>query len=128
MRTNLRKHGTLLARILVGGFFFISGVQMAMSGAGYVESFIGGELGIPFAAGLAWLIVFVKIVGGAGILLGWNFDLSVLAIGTFVLLTVIFVHASFDDINLFKNLSIIGALLYMLAYGPGDGWRLGKKS
>lgn len=127
MRGTLKKHGTLLARILIGGFFLLSGIQAALGGAAFMASFIS-EMGIPFATILAWLIVLVKIGGGAGILLGWHFDCALILVAGFTLLTVVFVHNSFDDVGLFKNLGLIGGMLYMLAYGPGDGWRLGKKS
>ena len=29
------------------------------------------------------------------------------------------------QMDLFKNLAIMGGLLYAMAYGPGDGWKLG---
>lgn len=123
-RRTFRSQGTLLARLFVGGLFFVSGVMTLASGG--VDGMAGAieHLGVPFAVAFAWLFVFVKVTGGAGIILGWQFDLSALALIAFTALTVIFVHNSLEDPSMFKNLAVIGALIYMIAYGPGDGWSL----
>jgi uncharacterized membrane protein YphA (DoxX/SURF4 family) len=40
------------------------------------------------------------------------------------LLATLIAHTDINDINLFKNLAIIGGLLYVLAYGAGEGWKM----
>ncbi len=126
-RVMMRTHGTLVGRILLGLLFFVSGVQMLMGGVsgGFVEGFLANG-GWPMAGLLAWVIVLVKVVAGAGLILGYRAGLSAGALFVFTLLTVIFVHGSMEDPMLFKNLSIMGGLLYVIAYGPGQGWKIAK--
>ena len=126
-RQMMRTHGTLVGRILLGLLFFVSGVQMLMGGVkgGFVEEFLANG-GWPVAVLIAWVIVLVKVLAGAGLILGYRAGLSAGALFVFTLLTVIFVHGSMEDPMLFKNLSIRGGLLYVMAYGPGQGWRLVK--
>jgi putative oxidoreductase len=120
----LRSSGIVVARILLGLLFFLGGVNMLMSGGGPAEMI--ANIGFPAAGLLAWVVVAVKVLGGAGLILGYRTGLSAAALFAFTLLTVVFVHADMEDPSLFKNLSIMGGLLYAMAYGPGEGWRLGK--
>src|SRR5690606_10563114 len=123
-RATLRTQGTLVGRILLGLLFFVSGSMMLMNGApvGMIES-----MGLPLAGLVAWLVVAVKVLGGAGLILGYKTDESALALFIFTLLTVVLVHNNAEEMTAaLKNLSIMGGLLYVLAYGPGNGWKLGK--
>jgi putative oxidoreductase len=98
--------------------------MMLMNGApvGMIES-----MGLPLAGLVAWLVVAVKVLGGAGLILGYKTDESALALFIFTLLTVVLVHNNAEEMTAaLKNLSIMGGLLYVLAYGPGNGWKLGK--
>jgi len=123
-RAMLRTYGTLVGRILLGLLFFISGLGMLTGGV--PVAMIEG-IGIPLAALVAWLVVAVKVLGGAGLILGYRIGLSAAALFVFTLLTVVLIHIN-DEMptQLYKNLAIMGGLLYVMAYGPGEGWRLGK--
>jgi putative oxidoreductase len=126
-REMLRSYGTLLGRILLGLLFFVSGLQTLFGEGGVagLSDTVGG-LGLPAAGLLAWIIVLVHILGGAGLILGYRIGLAAGALLVFTALTLVFVHNSFADPMLLKNLSIMGGLLYVMAYGAGEGWRLGK--
>ena len=116
-RDLVRDKGTVLGRVLIGALFFVSGIGMLMdpgSTAAYFTS-----MGVPLAGLTVWLVILVKILGGGAIIIGKRVGLaSALLIG-FTTLTIFIAHRSFEDVNLFKNLAIIGGLLYLMAYGPG---------
>jgi putative oxidoreductase len=119
--------GTTVGRIFLGLIFFIGGVGMLMNGApvGAIAS-----KGIPLASLVAWVVVAIKVLGGAGLILGYRVGLSAAALFVFVLLTIVFFHNVFSDPTqqtaALKNLAIMGGLLYVMAYGAGEGWKIGK--
>lgn len=118
-RDLVRDKGTMLGRILIGFLFFSSGLGMLLvqgpeGVAGYFSS-----MGLPMAGLLVWLVIIVKVTAGGAIMLGKRVGLASAVLILFTLLTIVIAHRSFDDINMFKNLAIVGGLLYLMAYGPG---------
>lgn len=123
-RMMLRTHGTMVGRMLMGLLFFFSGVGILLGGTagtvGFYES-----LGVPMASLMVWVVVAVKIGAGGALMLGYRTCYAALALIAFTIIATLLVHMDLEDINLFKNLAIIGGLMYVLAYGPGEGWKLG---
>ena len=119
----LRAHGAMIGRMLIGLLFVFSGVGIVLNG---VDGFSGMivDRGLPMAMPLAWLVVVIKIVAGAALILGWRTQQAALALLIFTALATLLYHLNLDDVNLFKNLAIIGGLLYVYVYGPGNGWKL----
>lgn len=118
-RDLVRDKGTKFGRFLIGLLFFASGMGMLlMQGptgvAVYFES-----LGLPFAYLLAWVVITLKILAGLAIILGYRVGLAAAALIAFTAGATMVAHRDFADPNLFKNLAIIGGLLYLMAYGPG---------
>jgi putative oxidoreductase len=133
-RMMLRSHGLLLARIAMGGFFFLSGVQILMGGMAGITGVAGmiASTGLPLAMVLAFIVIAIKVLGGAGLMLGYRTGLAAFALFLFTAAATLAFHMGpaemgiFGwDMGLFKNLAIMGGLLYAMAYGPGDGWKLG---
>lgn len=119
----LRAYGTMVGRMLIGLLFVFSGVGILLNG---VENFSGmiEMRDLPMPMVLAWVVVVWKIVAGGALMLGWRTMQAALALIIFTALATLLYHLDLEDINLFKNLAILGGLLYVYVYGPGNGWRL----
>lgn len=125
----LRRNGTLVARILVGVLFLLAGFMKLTGGVAGEEGFqaaIAG-MGLPLPIVIAWIVVAVEIIGGAALIVGFHFYRAAFVLLAFIVLTLIFVHNSMEDPMMLKNAAIAGGLLYMLAYGPGDGWSIDRR-
>lgn len=125
-RTMLQTKGIVIGRILMGLLFFTSGLGMLLTQTpagvtGYFES-----LGLPLPMVLAWLVIILKIVAGGLLIIGKRVGLAAAALAVFTLLTVLIAHFSLEDGQLFKNLAIIGGLMYVIAFGGGT-WNTPKK-
>ncbi len=119
----LRAHGTMIGRMLIGLLFVFSGVGIVLNG---VESFskMIEMRGLPMPIILASLVVVWKIGAGSALILGWRTAQAALALIIFTALATLLYHLDLNDVSLFKNLAIIGGLLYVYVYGPGNGWKL----
>jgi putative oxidoreductase len=126
-RLMMRSHGVLVGRVLMGLLFLLAGYNK-LTGEGGVSGFAGMLTGMemPLPMLLAWVVVAIEIVGGAALILGYRVGLAAGVLAIFTLLTVVLVHNSMEDPSLFKNLAILGGLLYAVAYGPGKGWKITK--
>jgi uncharacterized membrane protein YphA (DoxX/SURF4 family) len=68
---------------------------------------------------LVWPVIVFKIVAGGSVMLGKRVVIAASALIIFTLLTTVIAHRDFADPNLFKNLAIVGGLLYLVSFGPG---------
>ncbi len=122
-RKLVKTYGVTLGRMLMGVLFFSGGISMALGGventAGYFAS-----VGLPMAGILVYAVIGLKVVAGGALMVGYRTGLAAGSLIIFTLLTIPIAHGSIEDINLWKNLAIVGGLLYALAYGAGEGWRL----
>jgi putative oxidoreductase len=94
---------------LVGGMESVAGFAQVMS-----------KMGIPAHEVVVWIVLCIKVVGGAMLILGWHSRVAAAAIALFTFGTIVVVHNNLDEmISALKNLAIIGGLLYVIASGPG---------
>ncbi len=72
----------------------------------------------------------VKLGGGLALVLGYKVEEAALALILFTLGATYFGHSDWsqpmNDVATLKNLAIVGGLLYVMAFGAGNGWRLKK--
>jgi len=134
-RMMLRSYGIVLARVLLGGLFFLSGLQIIMGGSAGIADVTGmiASTGVPLAMIAAYIVIAIKIIGGGALILGYRTGMAAGALFLFTgAATLAFHMAPVEamglfgyDMGLFKNLAIMGGLLYAMSYGPGKGWKVG---
>ncbi len=129
----LRNYGTLVGRILIGVLFLLAGISK-VAGIEGTTMYINSSTSLPAAGLVAWLAAIIEIVCGAALIVGKKASKSALVLAVFTLLASFLFHgpglwadAPMQQTMFMKNLAIIGGLLYIAAYGPGDGWSLANK-
>jgi putative oxidoreductase len=102
---------------------------MLLGGAEGVAGMIASK-GLPLASLIAWVVILTKVLGGAALILGYRVGCAAAALFIFTALTIVLFHNAFIDpaqqTAALKNLSIMGGLLYVMAYGAGEGWRISR--
>ena len=121
-REMLRTNGTMLGRMLIGLFFFFAGLNMLVTGPANAVSMYE-SMGIPLASLLVWPVIILKLAAGGAMIAGYRVGVAAGSLILFTLLATLIAHMDIDDPNLFKNLAIVGGLLYVMAYGAGEGWK-----
>jgi putative oxidoreductase len=124
-------HG--LGRVLVSAVFLVFGVLQVTHIGNYISNpavvkfsaTIGGILSPTI---IAYLVAAIDLIGGTLILVGFRTRWAAIVLIAFVALTIIFVHPFWtmdgparaaNRVQFYKNLSIIGALLFLTLLGSG---------
>ena len=134
MNTKVQDSAALVGRILLALIFIISGygkITGYAGTAGYMAS-----KGLPLVALLLPLTILVELGGGLLIALGWKARWAAAVFFLFLIPVTLVFHnpagldaaaAQGQMIHLLKNLSIMGGMLGLFAFGPG-GYSLDAKS
>ncbi len=135
MNTNVQNSAALVGRILLALIFIISGygkISGYAGTAGYMAS-----KGLPMVALLLPLTILVELGGGLLIALGWKARWAAAVVFLFLIPVTLVFHnpaglapaeAQGQMINLLKNISIMGGMLGLFAFGPGGFSLDAKKS
>jgi putative oxidoreductase len=130
MTSTLQNPLALAGRILLALMFVLAGFGKITGFAGtvgYMQS-----KGIPAAELLAGLTILVEVGGGLALMLGFQTRLAALALAVFTLAASLIFHNFWavpeaqqmvQNLMFMKNLSVIGGLLALAAFGPGR-WSL----
>jgi putative oxidoreductase len=120
----LSRHASSLAlsgRVLMAAIFLISGIGKLASPAatmGYIAS-----AGLPLPQVALAVAILVEVVGGIALVLGYRTRLVATILALFCLATAASFHTAFGDqnqfIHFFKNLTMAGGFLQIVAFGPG---------
>ena len=122
----VQKYGPLAARVLLAQIFIVSGVGKIGKFAG-TAAYMASN-GLPMAEVLLVLTIALELGGGILLVLGWQARWIATAFFGFTFLTAVIFHpfwisdaASYTSQlnNFMKNLSIMGGMLYVMAYGAG---------
>ena len=126
MNTHLQDLTAAAGRILLALIFIISGwgkITGFAGTAGYIAS-----KGMPLPEVMAAGAIAVEFLGGLALLAGFKARWAALVIFLFLIPTTLIFHspagltgqeAQGQMINLMKNLSIMGGMLMVFAFGPG---------
>jgi len=112
---------SVAARILLSHIFIISGLSKVANPAGtiaYIQS-----VGAPLPEVAYAIALFVELVLGVALLLGYQARLAAAGIALFTIAAALMFHLNMADqiqqIMFFKNLTIVGGLLMVVAFGAG---------
>jgi putative oxidoreductase len=121
-----KQYGPLGGRILMSLLFIMSGwgKLTAFSGtAGYMAS-----AGMPHPELLLPFAIAIELGGGLMLLFGWKTRLAALALFVFTIPATLIFHnfwaadaanAQNQMIHFMKNVTILGGMLYVMAFGAG---------
>ena len=122
----VKQYGPLGGRILLSLMFIISGwgkITGFAGTAGYMAS-----VGMPFPQLLLVGAIVVELGCGLMLLAGWKARLAALAMFLFIIPTTLIFHnfwaadaaqAQNQMIHFMKNVTIMGGMLYVMAFGAG---------
>ena len=119
--------GTLLvARLFIAAVFLLFGVRSILGYAGSVGYFT--KLGFPAPEAMVVLAIIIQLGGGALLAIGWKTRWAGWLLVAYVVIATLMAHRYWEYdaaqyvaqmTNFFKNLAIIGGLLYIATFGPG---------
>ncbi|MFQ6334737.1 DoxX family protein [Methylophilus sp. 3sh_L] len=117
----LQSAASVTGRILLSHIFIISGLSKAANPSGtigYIQS-----VGAPLPELAYAIALFVELVLGIALLVGYQTRLAAAGIAVFTVATAFMFHQNMADqiqqIMFLKNLTIAGGLLMVVAFGPG---------
>lgn len=112
---------SVLGRVLLSHIFIISGIGKATNPAGtigYIQS-----VGAPLPEVAYAIALFVELVLGVALLVGYQARWAAAGIALFTVATAFLFHFNLADqmqqIMFLKNLTITGGLLLVVAFGAG---------
>jgi len=123
----------LIARILISTVFIVFGFFQFTDIARYTNNpailkFVAATGHILSPLIVAYLVAAIDLFAGLLILVGYQTRIAAAVLIIFVLLTLFFAHAFWtmegpariaNQAHFYKNLTLIGGLLLILAFGPG---------
>lgn len=102
--------------------FLLSGISKLANPSGTVGYI--ASVGLPVPTLGLMLAVGVEVLGGLALILGYRARWAAVALAVFSLTTAFAFHNQFGDqnqvIHFLKNLAIVGGLLQIAAFGPGN--------
>jgi len=124
IRTELDAYAAILARVLIGGFFALSGASSLLQLGEAAEQ--AAEAGVPVALLVVFLAAILKVLFGFLIMIKHHTKLASMSLIVFTLLsTAIFYNPlRWDDfpqgeIIFTRNFAILGGLLFLYAHSRG---------
>jgi putative oxidoreductase len=113
---------TVAGRLLLAGMFLLSGINKIADPQGTQQYM--AAMGMTWLTGLFYAGAIILEIGGSlSLLLGYRARIGAWVLVLFMIPATLIFHTNMADpnqmIHLLKNLSVIGGLLYVAAYGAG---------
>jgi len=124
---NFTNAAALAGRILLALIFVLSGFNKIVGYDGTAAYM--ANAGLPLVSILLPLTILIELGGGLLLILGWKTRIVAAVVFLFLIPVTLVFHGHAADpsqaqaqfIHLLKNLSIMGGMLMLVAFGPG-GW------
>lgn len=122
----------LIGRLLVAALFLPSGINKLMGFSQFAGTL--ASRGLPFPDVFAAAAVAIEVLAPIALILGAYHRTAALALLAFVIAASLTSHRYWEmadqarranEIQFFKNVAIIGAMLFYYVTGPG-AWSLGR--
>ena len=120
----------LLGRLLVAALFLPSGISKLLNFANFAKSL--ADKGLPYPEYWAAAAVAIEVLGPIALVVGLFPRWTALALIAFVIAAIATSHRYWEfqeparraqEINFFKNVAILGGLLFYIVSGAGHwGW------
>lgn len=110
-------HLLLVGRILLSILFLVSGFQK-FGAVGPALAGMLGQMGLPAALQLTYLIGACEVIGGIALVVGFQTRAVGLLLAAWCVLTGLVAHLG-TPIDLMKNLGLAGGLVILAATSPG---------
>ena len=126
--SSMEKFAPLLGRILIALLFIPAGLGK-ISGFSGTVGYIASK-GLPMPAVAAAGTIVVEVLVGLALLVGFKTRWAALILAFFTLMAALFFHnfwavppeqQMMQSINFYKNLAIVGGLLFVAIHGAGPG-------
>ena len=119
--TSSQRFITFIGRVLLSLIFVLSGAGKLADHAGTVGYIASVHAPMPQLA--YWIAVIVEVGFGLALLVGFKAKFAAFGLAVFTLAAAFLFHNNFADqiqmIMFLKNITIIGGLLLIVAYGAG---------
>ena len=119
--TSSQRFTTFIGRVLLSLIFVLSGAGKLADHAGTVGYIASVHAQMPQLA--YWVAVIVEVGFGLALLVGFKAKFAAFGLAVFTLAAAFLFHNNFADqiqmIMFLKNITIIGGLLLIVAYGAG---------
>jgi putative oxidoreductase len=126
MAENLERIATVAGRVLLAAIFLMSGINKLQDTEATV-AYMENE-GMIAASTLIWGAILFEILGAVSVMIGWQARVGAGMLIVFLLIATPIFHdfwvkdaseQRMQMISFFKNLSILGGLLIVMARGAG---------
>lgn len=119
--TAVQSIAPLAGRILIAPLFLLSGFSKLTAPAATIAMIASS--GLPFAALGFALAVLIEVAGSIALVVGYRTRTVAAVMALFTIATALAFHNNLADqnqfIHFFKNISIAGGLLQLVAFGAG---------
>ena len=127
-----KTYGLLIARVFLGGMFFLAGVSKLIDVPGTTLYFSSADLPAPMF--LALTIGILEVLSGGAVIIGRQIERAALLLILITLLITFALYGSstwvaqpLKHLVFLNNFAIVGGLLFVVAHGVGDSWSLGRR-
>ena len=126
IRTELDAYAAVLARLLIGGFFALSGANNLLDLGNAASK--AAAVGVPAAPLLVLIVALLKVLLGLMIMIKHHTKLAAMTLIIYVLFTSLIFYNPLrwgdfpqSETVFMRNLAILGGLLFLYAHSRGVG-------